>query len=115
MLEVCSNMPAMQGYKEPVSSPPWLKASEPQHIDKPTLIQTQGTTCEQHMEGGVGGLGGGLLSSQYTGPIHSHLIRSALSALFGPMQVRILMSKSDLLVELAMQAPQCQFTMRSQC
>lgn len=54
MLEVCSDMLAMQGYKEPVSSPPWLKASEPQHIDKPTLTQTQGTTCEQHMEGGGG-------------------------------------------------------------
>lgn len=56
MLEVCSDMPAMQGYKEPVSSPPWLKASEPQHIDKPTLTQTQGTTCEQHMEGGGDGI-----------------------------------------------------------
>lgn len=52
----------------------------------------------------------GLLSSQYTGPIHSYLIRSALSALFGPMQVRIPTSKSDLLpsVELAVQAPQMQ-------
>lgn len=53
-----------------------------------------------------GAVGLGLLSSQYTGPIHSYLIRSALAALFGPMQVRILMSKSDLLVELAMQASQ---------
>lgn len=104
-MEVCGDMPVMQGCKEPVSSPPWLKASERQHIDKPTITYTQGTTCEQHMGVWVA-VGLGLLSSQYTGPIHSYLIRSALSALFGHMQVRILMSESDLLVELAMQQSQ---------